>query len=162
MSPRPLRRGRVRRLRSEGSRGSALEDQTPLRLSHDSSPEAHPSSRTATIGAIIEEMAPLRPTPKCRCGVPLQPVLPDSPIGTSVAASEWRGGRVAKRSTTKRELVDTGRNKGFAKRTAKGRFKEIDDVGRSLTTDRRRTAKTAVKSGHGDQGDRPGAVVKKR
>lgn len=69
---------------------------------------------------------------------------------------------MAKRSTTKRELVDTGRNKGFAKRTAKGRFKEIDDVGRSLTTDRRRTAKTAVKSGYGDQGDRPRAAVKKR
>ena len=36
------------------------------------------------------------------------------------------------KSTTKRELIDTGRSKGFAKRTAKGQFKEIDDVGRSL------------------------------
>ena len=69
---------------------------------------------------------------------------------------------MAKRSTTKRELIDTGRNKVFAKRDAKGQFKEIDDVGRSLTADRRRTAKTTVKSGHGDQGDRPPAAVKKR
>ena len=69
---------------------------------------------------------------------------------------------MAKRSTTKRELIDTGRNKMFAKRDAKGQFKEIDDVGRSLTADRRRAAKTAVKSGHADQGDRPPAAVKKR
>ena len=59
-------------------------------------------------------------------------------------------------------LNDTGRNKGFAKRTAKGQFKEIDDVGRSLAADRRRSSKTAVKSGHGDQGNRPRAAVKKR
>ena len=69
---------------------------------------------------------------------------------------------MAKRSTTKRELIDTGRNKAFAKRDAKGQFKENDDVGRSLATDRRQKAKTTVESGHGDQGDRPRAAVKKR
>jgi hypothetical protein len=60
----------------------------------------------------------------------------------------------AKRGSSKRSTVDTGRNKMFAKRTAKGRFKEMDDVGRSLSTDRRRTAKKKTKSGYGDQGDR--------
>jgi hypothetical protein len=59
-----------------------------------------------------------------------------------------------KRSSSKREVVDTGRNKMFGKRGAKGRFTEMDDVGRSLSTDRRRAAKTATKSGYGDQGDR--------
>ena len=54
----------------------------------------------------------------------------------------------------KRELIDTGRNKMFGKRGAGGRFSEMDDLGRSLGTDRRRTAKTKVKSGHGDKGDR--------
>ena len=68
---------------------------------------------------------------------------------------------MAKRSSSKRELIDTGR-KMFAKRDAKGQFKEMDDVGRSLAADRRRPAKRAVKSGHGDQGDRPRAAVKKR
>jgi len=58
-----------------------------------------------------------------------------------------------KRSSSKRELIDTGRNKMYAKRGAKGRFKEMDDVGRSLSADRRRKAKTKAKSGHGDQGD---------
>ena len=61
---------------------------------------------------------------------------------------------MAKRSSTKRELVDTGRNKMFAKRDARGQFTEMDDVGRSLRADRRRTAKRAVRSGHGDQGDK--------
>jgi hypothetical protein len=41
---------------------------------------------------------------------------------------------MAKRSTGKRELIDTGRNKMFAKRDAGGQFKEMDDVGRSLAT----------------------------
>ena len=41
---------------------------------------------------------------------------------------------MAKRSSSKRELIDTGRNKVFAKRDAKGQFKEIDDVGRSSQT----------------------------
>ena len=59
-----------------------------------------------------------------------------------------------KRSTTKREVIDTGRNRSFGKRTTTGRFKEMDDAGRSLSVDRRRTAKKKVKSGHGDQGDR--------
>jgi hypothetical protein len=65
------------------------------------------------------------------------------------------------KSTSKRELIDTGRNKMFAKRDAKGQFKEMDDVGRSLAADGRRTAKTISKPGHGDQGDRPRAAKKK-
>jgi hypothetical protein len=58
-----------------------------------------------------------------------------------------------KRSSGKRELIDTGRNKMYAKRGAKGRFKEMDDVSRSLSADRRKKAKTKAKSGYGDQGD---------
>jgi hypothetical protein len=69
---------------------------------------------------------------------------------------------MAKRSMTKRKLIDTGQNKMFAKQDASGRFREMDDVGRSLAVDGRRTAKTAAKPGHGDQGDRPRAATKKR
>ena len=61
---------------------------------------------------------------------------------------------MAKRSTSKRELIDTGKNTMYARRDAGGRFKEMDDVGRSLAADRRRTAKTASKPGQGDRGDR--------
>jgi len=48
------------------------------------------------------------------------------------------------------------------KRDVQGQFKEMDDVGRLLAADRSRPAKTKVKAGHGDQGDRPQAAVKKR
>jgi hypothetical protein len=44
--------------------------------------------------------------------------------------------------------------KAFAKRTAKGRFKEIDAMKRSIPSDRRKKAKRKVRSGYGDQGDR--------
>ena len=73
----------------------------------------------------------------------------------------------ATRSTTKRELLKTGprkrtaKTKMFAKRTTRGRFKEMDEVGRSLATDRRQNAKKRTKSGHGDQGDRKRATKKR-
>jgi hypothetical protein len=38
------------------------------------------------------------------------------------------------------------------KRTPTGQFKELDEVGRSLAADRRRTAKKATKAGYSDQG----------
>jgi hypothetical protein len=53
-----------------------------------------------------------------------------------------------------RELIDTGADKRFVRRGARGTFKESDDVGKSLTADRRKKAKTKVKSGQGDKGDR--------
>jgi hypothetical protein len=64
---------------------------------------------------------------------------------------------MAKRSTAKRELIDTGRNKMSAKRNAKGQFKEMDDVSRSPSADRRRSAKKTTRPDEGDQGDRPRA-----
>ncbi len=55
---------------------------------------------------------------------------------------------------TKRELIDTGSDKRYVRRDSEGRFKESDDVGRSLSQDRRRDADTRVKPGQGDRGDR--------
>lgn len=58
-------------------------------------------------------------------------------------------------SMPKRELIDTGTDKRYVRRNKRGTsFIESDDVGRSLATDRRRHAKTKVKSGQGDKGDR--------
>jgi len=54
----------------------------------------------------------------------------------------------------KRELIDTGNDKRYVRRDDAGRFKESDDVGRSLSQDVRQHANTKVKSGHGDRGDR--------
>ena len=61
---------------------------------------------------------------------------------------------MAKRSSSKRELIDTGRNKMYGRRDVQGRFREMDDVSRSLSTDRRRQAKNKARSGQGDRGDR--------
>lgn len=54
----------------------------------------------------------------------------------------------------KRELIDTGRDKRYVRRDDQGRFKESDDVGKSLSQDRRRHAKHESKPGQGDRGDR--------
>jgi hypothetical protein len=61
---------------------------------------------------------------------------------------------VAKRSSARRELIDTGSAKMYGRRDARGRFREMDVVGRSLSSDRRRQAKTSSKQGQGDRGDR--------
>jgi len=54
---------------------------------------------------------------------------------------------------SKRELIDTGHDKRYVRRDAHGRFDEVEDVGRSLSQDVRKHAKTKVKSGQGDRGD---------
>jgi hypothetical protein len=52
-----------------------------------------------------------------------------------------------------RERINTGSDTRFVRRDERGRFKESDDVGRSLTADRRTAAKTTVRKGQGDKGD---------
>ena len=69
--------------------------------------------------------------------------------GTAIAALA-RQGKLhgnTKHDTSKRERLDTPTGRHFAKRTGKGQFKEMDNVGRSLKADRRTKAKRAVKSG---------------
>jgi hypothetical protein len=69
-----------------------------------------------------------------------------------------------KRKAAKRELIAPRGDKRYIRRDPKGRIKESDDVGRSLSQDRRRKAKTVAKPGQGDRGDRKvtRAVSKKR
>jgi hypothetical protein len=62
--------------------------------------------------------------------------------------------RTTRKKAAKRELIDTGTDKRFVRRGAGGKFKESDDVGKSLSADRRKKAKTKVKPGQGDKGDR--------
>jgi hypothetical protein len=52
-----------------------------------------------------------------------------------------------------RELIDTGTDKRYVRRDEQGRFKESDDVGRSLARDRQQHARTKAKKGEGDRGD---------
>ena len=62
--------------------------------------------------------------------------------------------RAAKKSAAKRELISPRSDKRYIRRDVKGRIKESDDVSRSLSQDRRRSAKTKTKAGQGDRGDR--------
>ena len=61
---------------------------------------------------------------------------------------------MAKRTAAKRELINTGADKRYVRRGTSGKFSESDDVGRSLTKDRSRKAKTKSRKGQGDRGDR--------
>jgi hypothetical protein len=63
--------------------------------------------------------------------------------------------KTARRKAAKRELFDTGTNKLYVRRNERGTsFNEVEDVGRSLTQDRHRKAKSVAKRGQGDRGDR--------
>jgi hypothetical protein len=53
-----------------------------------------------------------------------------------------------------RELIVTRTDKRYVRRDSEGRFKESDDVGRSLAQDQKRDSKTKPKRGEGDKGDR--------
>lgn len=54
-----------------------------------------------------------------------------------------------------RELIEPNEgDKRFVRRDEEGKFKESDDVGRSLSQDQKRDAKTESKPGQGDKGDR--------
>jgi hypothetical protein len=90
--------------------------------------------------------APERPTPSGW-------VVVQKPRKATAREAPMKKTAPKKRSSGKRELIDTGRNKMYAKRGAKGRFKEMDDLSRSLSADRRKKAKKKTTSGYGDQGD---------
>ena len=61
----------------------------------------------------------------------------------------------ARPKAAKRELIDRGRSKQFVQRNERGTsFVESENVGRSLSADRRTKAKKVAKRGQGDRGDR--------
>ena len=69
-------------------------------------------------------------------------------------AKKAKSAKKAKRSSQKRDRVKAKNASFYAKRSAGGRFKEMDETGRSQRTDRKRKAKKKAKSGYGDRGDR--------
>lgn len=53
-----------------------------------------------------------------------------------------------------RERIEPGQSKRYVRRDDRGRFtSDQTSVGRSLTADRRKAAKTVVPKGQGDRGD---------
>jgi hypothetical protein len=70
--------------------------------------------------------------------------------------------RSTKKTAAKRKLIAPRGDKRYIRRDARGRIKESDDVGRSLSQDRRRKAKTKAAAGQGDRGDRKLAKARAR
>ena len=55
----------------------------------------------------------------------------------------------------KRELIEPNPgDKRYVRRDGEGKFRDVVDVGKSLSQDRRRHSKTPAKPGEGDRGDR--------
>jgi hypothetical protein len=78
-------------------------------------------------------------------------------MATRRKSSSRQRASTSKRGSGKRELLKSRDATFFVRRTAAGRFKEMDERGRSLAGDRRRKATTKAKSGQGDRGDRAAA-----
>lgn len=66
------------------------------------------------------------------------------------------------KSSGKRTLIAPKGDKRYIKRDEKGRFKQSDDQGKSLSRDVKQTAKKKVKPGYGDQGDQPKKATSKK
>jgi len=58
-----------------------------------------------------------------------------------------------KTKVAKRELIAPNGDKRLIRRDDQGRIAESDDLGRSLSQDVRKAARTSVKAGQGDKGD---------
>ena len=62
-----------------------------------------------------------------------------------------------KKTTTRRELIEpTKGDKRYVRRNAKEEFNKVVDVGKSLSSDKRTTAKKKVPKSQGDRGDTKG------
>jgi hypothetical protein len=58
-----------------------------------------------------------------------------------------------KKTSDKRTLIEPNGDKRYVRRDEAGKFKESDDVSRSLRQDVKKPAKKTVPSGQGDKGD---------
>ncbi|MFN8140421.1 MAG: hypothetical protein U0R49_11550 [Fimbriimonadales bacterium] len=68
---------------------------------------------------------------------------------------------MSKRKLSKRELIEPHKgDKRYVRRDEKGRFRESDNLHKSLSKDDRTKAKTSSKPGYGDKGDRGPATRK--
>jgi hypothetical protein len=69
--------------------------------------------------------------------------------------------KAAKKASGKRETISPRGDKRFVRRNSKSEFEEVVDAARSLSQDRKKTAKKKVKTGYGDKGDQKKKTAKK-
>jgi hypothetical protein len=75
-------------------------------------------------------------------------------MATTRRRSSSRTRSSSKRGAQKRDTVKSRKATFYSKRTSAGRFKQMDEQGRALASDRRGKAETKTRSGYGDRGDR--------
>jgi len=114
---------------------------------------ALPASDLCGVKLQFEPHRHLRARSTRSCGIGIAPLISSE---ARMAKKRMAAKGATRRRAAKRELIDTGTDKRFVRRGAGGRFKESDDVGKSLAADRRRNAETKAKPGHGDKGDKGG------
>jgi hypothetical protein len=85
---------------------------------------------------------------------PASALLFHGAMATTRRRSSSRKRSSSRRGSQKRDTVKARKATSYAKRTSTGRFREMDEKGRALASDRRRKAKTKTKAGYGDRGDR--------
>ena len=61
--------------------------------------------------------------------------------------------KTKRRKAAKRTTISPRGDKRYIRRDSRGRIRESDDTGRSLSTDRRRRAKRKAPRGQRDRGD---------
>ena len=89
--------------------------------------------------ASIGEIIPLTATPSVSRGTAIARHRAEATMAKKAAKDT--------KKAAKRELIDTGTDKRFVRRGAKGQFNESDDVGKSLAQDRHEKARTKVTRG---------------
>lgn len=73
----------------------------------------------------------------------------------SPTAGAKKGKTGVRKAAGRRELIDTGSNRLFVRRNARGTsFAKVVDAGKSIARDKRTKARRKVPSGQGDRGDR--------
>lgn len=98
--------------------------------------------------------APKKTTGK-RKAAPMPGTAARKKTGAKKAGTGKKPAASKRKTAGRRELIDTGTNKLFVRRNERGTsFKKVVDAGKSITRDKRTTAKRKVRSGQGDRGDR--------
>jgi hypothetical protein len=72
---------------------------------------------------------------------------------TTKKSARTSSSKKSTRKAAKRTLIAPKGDKRYVRRTQRGRFKESDDVSKSLSSDRRKQAKRKAPQGQGDRGD---------
>ncbi|HVE89625.1 MAG TPA: hypothetical protein VNA44_07975 [Burkholderiaceae bacterium] len=75
-------------------------------------------------------------------------------VAKAKKATKKTAKKTSRKTSAKRELIAPRGDKRYVRRSKTGQFTESDDQGKSLSRDVRQKAKTRVKAGQGDKGDR--------